>query len=973
MDVVLPMDELVGGRYRLERELGRGGMATVYLARDSTTGQDVALKLLQPELAARVGLARFTREIRIVSGLTHPGILPVLDTGEFHGVPYFTMPVVAGDTLQHLLVRERQLSVPQAVQFACEVADALDHAHAAGFVHRDVKPSNILLDHGRAVLADFGVARATDAENDESLTATGVTVGTASYMSPEQASADRLDGRSDIYSLACVLYEMLVGGPPFTGPTTQAIRARHAVDPVPSIRTVRPSVGPALAAVIERALAKTPADRFPTAGALRDALREAERTPGTISSSVPVVPPTRTARRLVAGGLAVVTLGVIALVLRQGTASASGLDRNRIVGFPLEAPGSVGGSTGAGEDVATMIGSALDKRGALRWIDGWRLMPPELQRAGGARLDPALARRIAIEQRAGYYVTGRVVLRGDSADVLLELVDVGSDSVVLRPRASGVPNDLWRAGLRAVNELLPRLVPGGESKDLAAAWRDRDPSAVASFLAAEAAFRRAQPARALELYREAVRSDSLFALAALRGAQAASWDHRPSEAQTLVRAAIGKPMPAQYAHYARGYAAYLNGSADSASAELQRAVALDPEFAAAWMQLGETHIHLVTSAGDADSVADVAFARARALDPSAVHGLLHPIEIRLRRGDAVGAAPLVDRMLAAVPDSVLASHLTFATACVRDGAARMNWAKAERTDPFATLSAAMVLGGRGANLACAAAAFEAVTELDTVAGRAGAGPERESALMGLVAVLMAQDRSGDIPKYIARSMTRGDGGASLLLLGATVTPALDSVARDVAVSDQRRFGDDYARCSTAERCWILALYGATHGRPDATIAIAAALAKRAATDTSRATALFAQATAAHATLAQGDTAKARAQLAALLSTPLPPSPQLAWDPGGALAAERLLYARLLLRHREAAAAQVVANGLDGPTPVSFLFYLRPSLALRAEIADAIGDTRGAAAFRRRLAALASPRAVALRGGAIVRDPTLLSE
>ncbi len=973
MDVVLPLGEPLGGRYRLERELGRGGMATVFLAHDDTTGHDVALKLLLPELAARVGLARFTREIRIVSTLTHPGILPVFDTGEFRGVPYFTMPVVDGDTLQHLLVRERQLSVPQAVQIACEVADALDHAHAAGFVHRDVKPSNILLDHGHALLADFGVAKATDADHDESLTATGVTVGTASYMSPEQASADRLDGRSDIYSLACVLYEMLVGGPPFTGPTTQAIRARHAVDPVPSIRTVRPSVGPALAAVIERALAKTPADRFPTAGALRDALREAEHAPATISSSGPALPTRRSARTLLIGGGVVVALAAGTIIALRGTSATSSLDRNRIVGFPLEAPVSAGGSAGAGEDVATMIGSALDKRGALRWIDGWRLMPRESQHAGGQRLDPARARSIAREQRAGYYLTGRVVLRGDSADVLLELVDVASDSVVLRPRASGVPSDLWRASLRAVNALLPRLVPGGEAKDLAAVWRDRDPSAVASFLAAEAAFRRAQPARALELYREAVRADTLFALAALRGAQAATWDHRPSEAAALVRAAIGRPMPPQYEHYARGYAAYLAGAADSASAELQRAVAVDPDFAAAWMQLGETYIHLVTSSTDPDSAADVAFARARAIDSSAVHGLLHPIEIRLRRNDAAGAAPLVERMLAAAPDSFLASHLRFATACVRDGAARMNWTKAVGTDPFAALTAGMALAGRGAVLPCAAAAFEAVTTLDTVKARIGSGPERESALMGLVAVLLAQDRAADVPAHVALSMARGDGGASLLMLGATISPALDAAAAPVAERDRRRFGDDYTKCSTSERCWILAIYSATHGRPDATAAIASVLAARSATDTSLTTRLLAAASAAHATLARGDTSKARMQLAALMRTPLPPGSQLSWDPGGALAAERLLYARLLLRHNEAELARTVANSFDGPTPVSFVLYLQPVLALRAEIADALGDTRSAAEFRRRRAALASTRTIASSNHVIVPSPTLTTE
>jgi serine/threonine-protein kinase len=257
----------LSGRYLLERELGRGGTAVVWLARDMKHDRPVALKLLHPALASSLGSERFQREIRFAARLQHPHILTVLDSGETAGRLWFTMPFVEGETLRARLARERRLPLEEALRITREAAQALQHAHDHGVVHRDVKPENILLTHdGSTLVADFGIARALllpDATTATTLTEAGLVVGTPSYMSPEQLTGARdLDGRSDVYALGCVLYEMLTGRPPFAGPTPQAVAMRHLAEPAPPVTAANPAVPPGIAAAIARALAKIPAERF---------------------------------------------------------------------------------------------------------------------------------------------------------------------------------------------------------------------------------------------------------------------------------------------------------------------------------------------------------------------------------------------------------------------------------------------------------------------------------------------------------------------------------------------------------------------------------------------------------------------------------------------------------------------------------------------------------------------------------------
>src|SRR5213596_593388 len=265
IDPLARVQAALAGRYTIERELGRGGMATVYLAQDRKHHRQVAIKVLKPELAAALGPERFLREIDTAARLTHPHILPLHDSGEAAGLLYYVMPYVEGETLRDRLEREGQLPLEEAVRITREVASALSYAHSHDVVHRDIKPENILLSGGEAVVADFGIARAITAAAGRHLTETGIALGTPGYMSPEQASGGGpIDGRSDVYSLGCVLYEMLAGEPPYTGPSAQVVIAKRFTDPVPSVRRLRETIPPAVDAAITRALAKSPADRFRT-------------------------------------------------------------------------------------------------------------------------------------------------------------------------------------------------------------------------------------------------------------------------------------------------------------------------------------------------------------------------------------------------------------------------------------------------------------------------------------------------------------------------------------------------------------------------------------------------------------------------------------------------------------------------------------------------------------------------------------
>src|SRR5688572_1504441 len=260
-------------RYRIERELGAGGMATVYLAQDIRHDRKVAIKVLKPELAAVLGAERFVVEIKTTAAMSHPHILPLFDSGTADGFLFYVMPYIEGETIREKLNRETQFGVDEGVRIARELADALDYAHRRGVVHRDIKPENILLHDGRAMVMDFGIALALSAAAGGRMTETGLSLGTPHYMSPEQATAEKeITPRSDVYSLASVLYEMLSGQPPHLGGSAQQIIMKIIAEPVDAVTRYRKSVPPNVAAALAQALEKLPADRFDSAKAFADAL-----------------------------------------------------------------------------------------------------------------------------------------------------------------------------------------------------------------------------------------------------------------------------------------------------------------------------------------------------------------------------------------------------------------------------------------------------------------------------------------------------------------------------------------------------------------------------------------------------------------------------------------------------------------------------------------------------------------------------
>lgn len=338
------LTEALAGQYNIEREVGAGGMATVYLAHDVKHDRKVALKVLREDLSASLGGGRFLREIKIAAQLQHPHILPLLDSGEAAGLFYFVMPYIKGQSLRERIEREGELPVHEAVRLITEVVDALVEAHAHGVVHRDIKPDNVMLSGRHALVTDFGVAKAiSEATGRNTVTTLGVAVGTPTYMSPEQAAADpHVDHRSDIYSVGVMAYEMLSGRPPFTGSTPQQVLAAHVTEAPDSVAKRRPAIPPSLEQIVMRCLAKRPADRFQTAAELHAAL-EPFATPSTgitPTQTAPVqgvgAPGARRPRNpVVWAGVAALLLAAIAVGWKVTRGAASGRIQ-RIGVMPIE-------------------------------------------------------------------------------------------------------------------------------------------------------------------------------------------------------------------------------------------------------------------------------------------------------------------------------------------------------------------------------------------------------------------------------------------------------------------------------------------------------------------------------------------------------------------------------------------------------------------------------------------------------------
>ena len=504
VDQIARLQAALNGRYTIERELGHGGMATVYLAHDLKHHRQVAIKVLKAELAAALGPERFLREIEIAARLNHPHILALHDSGDAAGFLYFVMPYVEGGSLRQRLVREKQLFLEDAIHIACAVASALSYAHNHNVVHRDIKPENVLLSGGEAVVADFGIARAITAAGGDKLTTTGVAVGTPTYMSPEQAAGEaQLDGRSDVYSLGCVLYEMLAGHPPLLGASAQEILARHTLDPVPPIRTARATVSGAVEQAIVKSLAKQPADRFAAAAQFAEALNAAGA-------------PRSPARWRSPRWVGVVVLGAVALAAfaavwhpwrRPARAVAPVADVGSVAVLPFD------NLTGNPSDRYLSDGMTEEVIGQLAQVRGLKVISRTSTEAlKGTHLT---LRQIADTLGVRHILEGSVRHAGRRIRVAVDLIDANTDAHVWASRYDRDLTDVFAVQEEIARQVADSLVSTvGVRPTLGRVARTEHPGAYAAYLAGRSLmYRRTRDGLrgALEQFQQAIAQDSAYA------------------------------------------------------------------------------------------------------------------------------------------------------------------------------------------------------------------------------------------------------------------------------------------------------------------------------------------------------------------------------------------------------------------------------------------------------------------------------
>ena len=567
-DVLERLGAALAGRYTLVRELGRGGMATVLLARDLRHERMVAIKLLRPDFALAIGPERFLQEIRIAAGLSHPNILSIFDSGEADGLLYYVMPYIEGETLRHRLLRERQLPVPEAIRIVQEIAEGLGHAHRNGLIHRDIKPENILLFAGHAIIADFGIARAIAGTPDGRLTETGMAIGTPQYMSPEQASGDRdLDERTDLYSLGCVLFELLTGEPPFGGPSPAAVTARKLSAPMPSIRMVRETVPEDLERVAWKALARAPADRYRTAAALVEDLAAAagqaarQETAGT---AIRPAPP----RRRKAGGwmLALAGLAVAALLVWGAVHLFAGRhDRiDAVAVLPLDNLMHDDGQDYFVEGMHQALISSLSRIPSLRVISRTSVMALK----GTTLSIPAIAARLGVD---GIF-EGSVLRSGDRVRITVTLIQARPERELWTKtydREMSDVLDLHREVAQTVAQQLAGTLGPSDTLRLPTPLASHDPLAQEAYFKGRYHWQRqTQPEveQAIGFFEQALQADSTFA-PAFAGL---------ADCYVLLSWVGAEPLPAEEA-YPRAKAAAL------------RALQLDSTLAEAHTSLGIIH------------------------------------------------------------------------------------------------------------------------------------------------------------------------------------------------------------------------------------------------------------------------------------------------------------------------------------------------------------------------------------------------
>ena len=690
MEVAESLRAAIADRYAIERELGQGGMATVYLARDLKHDRQVALKVLRPELAATLGLDRFLLEIRTTAQLTHPHILPLHDSGEAAGFLYYVMPFVEGETLRDRLNRDKQLPLDDALQLTREVADALSYAHAHGVVHRDIKPENILLESGHAVVADFGIAKAIAAAGSERLTETGLSIGTPAYMSPEQAAGDSdIDGRSDLYSLGCVLYEMLAGEPPFTGPSAQAVVAKRLSTPAPAISILRDTVPAGIEAALNKALARTPADRWVTAADFAAALAHPEAlgradAPGHRRTGAPWSP---RARWLATAGVLAAALAGVFIV--RGRAKAPRLDSSLIAVFPFRVTSADTSLKELGQQLPDLLWARLTGEFGPRTTDPAYAIRQWEAKGGTAATPLPQARQLEIARAvgAGRLLVGSVTGSVARVSLTASLVDVQSGSVRVVPRSvEGVYDSFPGLVDRLTNQLLAEEY--GDAVHRLPELAGHPTAAVQAYLRGVLEFRRTQPtpvgsARIQSWFARALELDSTLVLAALLSFEAGendlaaaryAWAHQSELSprdRALLHAMVGTPFA-------------IHASLAERLASFDSVVELAPQWAMAAEERAENLQHWGTAVGMADwrEAARAASQRAAALDPDARGPAVRLFNLAITEGDTAEArrqSIALTRMASGIDGwaAAWATRLRLALAATDAALAARLWAEGE--------------------------------------------------------------------------------------------------------------------------------------------------------------------------------------------------------------------------------------------------------------------------------------------------------
>ena len=633
-------------RYRIEREIGAGGMATVYLAQDLKHDRKVAIKVLRPELGASLGPERFLQEIRLAARLQHPHIVGLIDSGVIadgsrgETLSYYVMPFVEGETLRERLARGGRLAVPEVVRLTSEIADALAKAHKAGVVHRDIKPENILLADGHALVTDFGVAKAvSDAAGRQGLTTAAVSLGTPAYMAPEQVAADpRIDHRADLYALGLVAYEMLVGASPYAATTPQQQMAAHLTQTPPPIEPRRLDCPPALAALVMRCLSKNPDERWQSAEEVVTAL-------ASIETFTPRRESWWTKRRIAAVVGAVLLLLGVMLGVRYRAGPPSDVASSDVLAV---LPFTVRGSPDLdylGEGLVALLSASLDGAVGIRSVNAHALLG--FVGPGRPAISLDRARRVAEHFQAGLFVVGDVLDVQGKLRLSASLFDrAHGDRPLAEATVDGEPGDvLSMVDLLAARLAADRSAESGARLTRTAAVTTSSLPALKAYLAGEQAYRAGQYAVAVSAFQEATAADTGFALAFYRLSMAQerlAWAHESRRSAALAFRHSSRLSVHDRRFLEAVLAMRLRRSGD-AEQQFRAIVQAYPDDAEAWYQLGELLFHGNPLHGLSMTGARDPFSRALYFDPGDLGALYHLVRIAARDGNRSALDSLAER------------------------------------------------------------------------------------------------------------------------------------------------------------------------------------------------------------------------------------------------------------------------------------------------------------------------------------------